>query len=115
MTDGTLSVRRRDPKASEAAAQDAKQSAIAGGSYEYFAEMETVFGTGHVKAKGKDLPLVVGPADEFRVETRRTARLKEFDRFLKAFKYSAALDAGVKKVNLFVSPGGFCADLANRA
>ena len=107
MTDGTLSVRRREPKASEAAAQDAKQSAIVGGSYEYFAEMETVFGTGHVKAKGKDLPSVVGPVDEFRVETRRTARLKDFDRFLKAFKYSAALDAGMKNVNRPVSQGVF--------
>ncbi len=98
MTDGTLSVRRRDPKPSEAAAQDAKQTAIAGGSYEYFADMETVFGTGYVKAKGKDLPPVVGPADEFSVETRRTARLREFDRYLKVFKYSAALDSGLKTV-----------------
>lgn len=97
MTDGTLSVRRRDPKPSEAAAQDAKQTAISGGSYEYFADMETVFKTGNVKAKGTDLPPVVGPADEFRVETRRTARLREFDRYLKAFKYSAALDAGLKR------------------
>jgi len=98
MTDGTLSVRRRDPKPSEAAAQDAKQIAISGGSYEYFADVETVFGNGYVKAKGKDLPPVEGPADEIKVETRRTARLRDFDRFLKAFKYSAALDAGLKRV-----------------
>ena len=111
MTDGTLSVRRRDPKPSEAAAQDAKQTAISGGSYEYFADMETVFKTGNVKAKGTDLPPVVGPADEFRVETRRTARLREFDRYLKAFKYSAALDAGLKRVGFpfrFVSASGSC-------
>lgn len=99
MTDGTLAVRRRDPKASEAAAAEAKQAALAGGSYEYFAEMETVFGTGHVKPRGKDLPAVVGPADEFKVETKRKAKLREFDRFLKAFKYTAALDAGLKKVS----------------
>lgn len=105
MTDGTLAVRRRDPKANEEANAEAKQAALAGGSYEYFAEVETVFGTGHVKARGKDLPTVVGPADEFRVETRRKTKLREFDRFLKAFKYSAALDAGLKKVSSFISFG----------
>ncbi|RSH78670.1 uncharacterized protein EHS24_002399 [Apiotrichum porosum] len=97
MTDGTLSVRRRDAKASEAAASEAKQAAIAGGAYEYFADMEAVFGRGHIKAKGSALPPVVGPADEFRVATRRRERLREFDRYLKAFKYSAALDAALKK------------------
>jgi U3 small nucleolar RNA-associated protein 15 len=96
MLDGTLSVRRRDPKPSESSA-DVKQAAIAGGAFEYFADMEAIFGRGHVKSK--DLAPIVGPADEFRVETRRTARLKEFDRFLKAFKYTAALDAGMKKVS----------------
>ena len=99
MTDGTLSVRRRDPKPAESAALDAKQTAIAGGAYEYFADMETVFGSGHVKSRGKDLPPVVGPADEIRVETRRSEKLREFDRFLKGFKYSSALDAGLKKVS----------------
>ncbi|KAL7422709.1 U3 small nucleolar RNA-associated protein 15 [Cryptotrichosporon argae] len=97
MTDGTLSVRRRDPKAAEAAAADAQQAVIAAGAYEYFAEMETVFGAGHVRARGDALPAVQGAADEFRVATTRARRLKEFDRFLKAFKYGAALDAGLKK------------------
>ena len=99
MTDGTLSVRRRDPKASEIAEQGIKQAALAQGSYEYFADMETVFRTGHVKAKKDDLPPVVGPADEFRAEGKRKEELKDFDKFLKAFKYSAALDAGLKKVS----------------
>lgn len=98
MTDGTLSVRRRDPKASETAAEDAKQTALSGGSYEYFVDMEAVFGRGHIKSKGKELPPVVGPADEFKVEKRRKERLKDFERYLKAFKYSAALDASLKKV-----------------
>lgn len=97
MTDGTLSVRRRDAKASEAAAADDKQAVIAAGAYDYFADMEAVFGRGHIKAKRRDVP-VIGPADEVRVETRRRERLREFDRYLKAFKYSAALDAGLKKV-----------------
>lgn len=98
MTDGTLSVRRRDAKASEAKAEEDKQAVIAGGAYDYFADMEAVFGRGHVKAKRRDVP-VIGPADEVRVETRRRERLREFDRYLKAFKYSAALDAGLKKVS----------------
>ncbi|RSH85203.1 hypothetical protein EHS25_005010 [Saitozyma podzolica] len=97
MTDGTLSVRRREPKASEASEQEIKSSALAGGAYEYFADMEAVFGTGHIKAKGKGLPPVIGAADEIRVETRRRDKLKEYDRMLKAFKYSAALDAGLNK------------------
>jgi U3 small nucleolar RNA-associated protein 15 len=99
MTDGTLAVRRRDPKANEEATAEAKQAALAGGSYEVFAEMETIFGTGHIKARGKNLPGVVGPADEFKVENKRKVRLREFDRFLKAFKYGSALDAGLKKVS----------------
>ena len=99
MTDGTLSVRRREPKSLEAAAEEAKQTALSGGSYEYFADMEAVFGRGYVKAKGKDLPPVVGPADEFKVEGRRKERLRDFEKFLKGFKYSAALDGSLKKVS----------------
>lgn len=99
MTDGTLAVRRRDPKTSETTALEAKQSALASGSYEYFAEMETIFGTGHIKKKGKDLPAVVGAADEIKIESRRKDKLKTFDRHLKAFKYSAALDSGIQKVS----------------
>lgn len=99
MTDGTLSVRRRDAKASEVAADEAKQAVIAGGAYDYFKDMEAVFGMGHIKAKKSAIP-VIGPADEFRVETRRKERLREFDRYLKAFKYAAALNAALKKVSI---------------
>lgn len=103
MTDGTLAVRRRDPKTSETTALEAKQSALASGSYEYFAEMETIFGTGHIKKKGKDLPAVVGAVDEVKIESRRREKLKAFDRYLKAFKYSAALDSGIGKVSTVIS------------
>lgn len=99
MTDGTLSVRRRDPKATELSAEEAKQTAISAGSYEYFADMENIFGKGYVKAKGKDKAPVVGPADEFKVEGRRKEKLRDFEKFLKAFKYTAALDAGLQKVS----------------
>jgi U3 small nucleolar RNA-associated protein 15 len=98
MTDGTLAVRRRDPKTSETTALEAKQSALANGSYEYFAEMETIFGTGHIKKKGQNLPAVVGAVDEIKIESRRKDKLKTFDKHLKSFKYSAALDSGIQKV-----------------
>ena len=97
LTDGTFSLRRRDPKPSETSAAEQMKSAVAGGAYEYFADMEQVFNTGHVKSK--TTPSVIkGPEDEFRAETKRRQRLKEFDRFLRLFKYSAALDASLKKV-----------------
>ena len=99
MTDGTLAVRRREPKATEEAAAEAKQQSIQSGAYESFTDMEAVFGTGYVKAKGKDLSPIIAPADEYKVETRRQKKLKEFDKHLKAFKYASALDAGLKKVS----------------
>jgi U3 small nucleolar RNA-associated protein 15 len=74
------------------------KSAIAGGAYEYFADMEQVFNTGHIKSKTAPTTLK-GPEDEFRAETKRRLRLKEFDRFLRTFKYSQALDAALKKVS----------------
>ena len=100
MTDGTLAVRRRDAKAAEESAAAAKEKALQSGAYEFFTDMEAVFGTGHVKQKGKDAPPVIGPSDEFKVESRRRAKLKEFDRHLKGFKYASALDAGLKPVRL---------------
>ena len=99
MTDGTLAVRRRDPKTTEEAAALAKEKALQSGSYEFFTDMEAVFGTGYVKQKGANAAPVIGPSDEFKVESRRTVRLKEFDRYLKGFKYSSALDAGLKPVS----------------
>ncbi|WWC92202.1 uncharacterized protein L201_007156 [Kwoniella dendrophila CBS 6074] len=100
LTDGTLSVRRRDQKAMELANQASNQNtnlSLVGGTYEYFADMEQIFGQGYIKAKKSDLGPAKGSIDEFKVETRRKRKLKEFDRFLKNFKYSAALDASLKK------------------
>ncbi|ODN99421.1 U3 small nucleolar RNA-associated protein 15 [Cryptococcus wingfieldii CBS 7118] len=97
MTDGTLSVRRRDPKASELSTETVQNTAIKNGAYEYFADMEGIFGLGHIKKKGKDMGPVVGPADEFRVESKRQKRLRDFDKHLKNFKYGAALDAALNK------------------
>jgi U3 small nucleolar RNA-associated protein 15 len=99
MTDGTLAVRRRDPKASEATQTESIQTSLKSGAYEYFAEMESIFGKGHIKKKGKDLPEVVGAVDEVKIESRRKDKLKTFDKYLKVFKYGAALDSGIQKVS----------------
>lgn len=98
MLDGTLSVRRRDPKPSETLAADQMKQTITSGAYEYFTDMEQVFGKGHIKPRRENLAPVIGPADEFKVESKRAVKLKEFDKALKKFKYGAALDAGMKKV-----------------
>lgn len=106
MTDGTLSLRRRDPKAAELAAQEAKKSVLSTGAYEYFADFESVFGTGHVKSTQQDQAQgqqrqgakTMAAVDEFRVENVRRKKLKDYDKFLKTFKYGAALDAVMVKV-----------------
>lgn len=88
MTDGTLSVRRRQQKSSEA------QADLTGSSL--FDEQIAVVGQGHVKDRRKVKPL--GDANELTVEGRRRKRLRDYDRLLKSFRYSAALDAVLRKV-----------------
>lgn len=43
---------------------------------------------------------MAGDVNELKVESKRKKRLKDYDQMLKAFKYSAALDLVLKKVNL---------------
>jgi U3 small nucleolar RNA-associated protein 15 len=90
MSDGTLSIRRRQVKASESTigSLDSADILLSG----QFAGV----GQGHVKGKGKEKSF--GDANELMVERRRRKRLRDYDRLLKAFKYSAALDAVLKKV-----------------
>ncbi|KAH9951591.1 WD40 repeat-like protein [Amylocystis lapponica] len=97
MSDGTLSVRRRQPKASEPAVNDQFVSgALRTSNYESFLSgMLPTVGQGRVRDKTKSKPL--GDVDEFRVESRRKKRLREYDRMLKGFKYSAALDSVLRK------------------
>ena len=97
MTDGTLSVRRRQAKASESSANDLFSLAVLrAGAYESFLGSLPSIGQGKVKSKQKSKP--IGDVDEFRVESKRKKRLKEYDRLLKGFKYSDALDAVLRKV-----------------
>ncbi|CAK5275628.1 unnamed protein product [Mycena citricolor] len=96
MTDGTLSVRRRQPKPSESAANAPfSAAALKTGAYESFLGAIPSLGQGAVKSKVKSKSL--GEADEMRVESRRMKRLRDYDRLLKNFKYSAALDAVLRK------------------
>ena len=102
MSDGTLSVRRRQLKASEPA--DPLFSAVTAGASESFLGLGSAMlsiGQGKVKDKSKRKPM--GDPDEFRVESRRSKRLRQYDKLLKGFKYSAALDSVLRKV-LFVFP-----------
>ncbi|KAH7926759.1 Trp-Asp repeat-containing protein [Leucogyrophana mollusca] len=96
MSDGTLSVRRRHPKASEGGSELPLSLALKSGTYETFLGGTLPgIGQGRVKSKAKSTPL--GDADELRIESRRAKRLKEYDRLLKGFKYSAALDSVLRK------------------
>lgn len=96
MSDGTLSVRRRQPKASEGADPP---FALKSGAFETFlGGTLPVIGQGRTKSKIKPKP--TGDVDELRIESRRARRLKEYDRLLKGFKYSAALDSVLRKVML---------------
>ncbi|KAF9453074.1 Trp-Asp repeat-containing protein [Macrolepiota fuliginosa MF-IS2] len=88
MSDGTLSVRRRQTRSSEL------QPGLLG-SASLFGEQLAGVGQGHVKDKAKAKRL--GDPNELMVERRRRKRLRDYDRLLKAFKYSAALDAVLRK------------------
>jgi U3 small nucleolar RNA-associated protein 15 len=100
MTDGTLSVRRRNPKASEFATTSDPFSAasLKSGAFESFlgGTLPSI-GKGRVSNKEiKSKP--IGDEGEIKINTNRKKKLKEYDRLLKGFKYSAALDSVLSKV-----------------
>lgn len=101
MSDGTLSIRRRDPKAFQPTTSDSliRPEDIRSGTYESFlgGALPTV-GEGRTRKDAKGKSKALGDVDEFRVESRRQKRLKAYDRLLKAFKYGAALDSVLRKV-----------------
>lgn len=111
MSDGTLSLRRRDPKASELASSNLQNTALKSGAYEYFADFENIFGAGHVKdksaaTKGRE-ERVIGAVDEFRVESVKRKKLRPYDKLLKEFKYGAALDAVMENVSSMTLEGNW--------
>lgn len=97
MADGTLSVRRRQPKSTESAAYEQALAVAQAGAYDsLMTGVLPKIGQGTTKGKGKAKP--EGDVEEYKVEARRKNRLRHYDRYLKSFKYSAALDAVLKKV-----------------
>ena len=94
MADGTLSVRFRRPKAMELVRSGSAHSAAVNGMLN-----SSFHGVGRGTIRDKSRPRPIGDADEFKVESRRTKRLKDYDKLLKGFKYSAALDAVLRKAS----------------
>ena len=100
MSDGTLSIRRRDPKVSQTTATDSiiPSEALRSGTYQSFlGGVLPAVGEGRTRRDAKGKSKAVGDVDEFRVESRRKRRLREYDRLLKSFKYGAALDSVLRK------------------
>ncbi|EPT03787.1 hypothetical protein FOMPIDRAFT_1046817 [Fomitopsis schrenkii] len=96
MADGTLSVRRRQPKATESTAYEQALAVAQAGAYDsLLTGVLPKIGQGITKGKGKARP--EGDVEEYKVEARRKQQLRHYDRYLKSFKYSAALDAVLKK------------------
>lgn len=100
MSDGTLSIRRRDPKASQTDATDSliPSEALRSGTYESFlGGALSAIGEGRTRRDTKGKSKTLGAVDEFRVESRRKRRLRDYDRLLKSFKYGPALDSVLRK------------------
>ncbi|KZT62221.1 WD40 repeat-like protein [Calocera cornea HHB12733] len=92
MSDGSFSIRRRQPKASEGVEDDRKREALRSGAYEYFlgGEMERI-GERKTKPKASALPTAV--KGEVKIRQQKKKKLKRYDVMLKKFQYGAALDA----------------------
>lgn len=91
MSDGTLSVRRRDVKASEALRE----------TQSHF-DLPAIFSDINIGHGPKDTPTKTSPdTGEQRLQVQTSKKLKEHDKLLKNFKYSAALDSVLKKVGFF--------------
>ncbi|KAF8655233.1 hypothetical protein AX16_003139 [Volvariella volvacea WC 439] len=88
MSDGTLSVRRRQAKARE------EMDNLLSLDTTLTAELHSV-GQGYIKTRAA--PKAIGDANELRIESRRTKRLKQYDKHLRNFKYTAALDSVLRK------------------
>ena len=115
MSDGTLSVRRRQAKASEPSSNPIIDS-IRTGTFETLlgGNPFQFIGKPLTKEKGKAKVVPVGDAGELKIEARRRKKLRAYDRLLKNFKYSAALDTVLRKVSeasLLCSPCSVCCQL----
>ncbi|ETS64481.1 hypothetical protein PaG_00942 [Moesziomyces aphidis] len=90
MADGTLCVRKRDIKASELERREAERAAMNAGAYEFFMQGRVATNQpGKVNARRA--------TDDIRVDAVRKRKLADYDRLLKSFRYSDALDAALRK------------------
>ncbi|KDR83698.1 hypothetical protein GALMADRAFT_133119 [Galerina marginata CBS 339.88] len=89
MSDGTLSVRRRDPKASETSQEEPDRHGV----FAIFDDINVSQGTLLQKRQAK----VPSDHEEHRLEAQTSRKSKEYDKLLKNFRYSAALDSVLRK------------------
>lgn len=90
MSDGTLSIRRRDPKASEIAQKEQDHPNVTA--------ILSDINVGYVVTPQTSSHKALADKGERRLESQTSKKLKEYDKLLKNFKYSAALDSVLKKV-----------------
>ena len=95
MSDGTLSVRRRQPKGADVYQGQVNSSDI----------YVDIPGDLNPVAR-RSLPKATRDAGELQMVAQPVKKLKEYDRLLKAFKYSAALDTVLKKVLILSTIAG---------
>ncbi|KZT41148.1 WD40 repeat-like protein [Sistotremastrum suecicum HHB10207 ss-3] len=100
MSDGTLSIRRRQPKPSQLVPDNNPFSttALRSGTYESFlgGALPSV-GQGSLSKRDGQVKQIASDANEFKVQSQRKRKLKIYDKLLKSFNYSAALDSVLEK------------------
>lgn len=87
MSDGTLSVRRRELRNEDITSQPLLDAS--------FVVSDANFDLYNARVKGNNQDF-----GEIRLHMQSSRKLKEYDKFLKNFKYSAALDVVLKKVRI---------------
>jgi U3 small nucleolar RNA-associated protein 15 len=80
MSDGMLSVRTRSVTKKEIATVKEKSTSLVGGSYEFMLKGRTRHGNN----------------THYIVQRERRQKLQTYDKYLKAFKYTKALDAVIQ-------------------
>lgn len=102
MQEGTFSIRRRQPKASEE--ERATAALPQKDAFQALLDGDNILQSNKSAPAIKKKIRIVGDANELKVESKRRKVLRDYDKLLKAFKYSAALDAVLKKVSCLSLP-----------
>ncbi len=100
MSDGTLCVRKRQLKQSEISRKRERKAALQGGSFDAYLQ-----GSAAAAQQRASSTAGAGPGqdaarrmrDDVRIASVRKTKLKDYDRFLKSFRYRDALDAALRK------------------